>query len=185
MNGRSVDVKVEFDTEYNVGGSIIIPADKTVTGILLFEVAGYWTSHSPWTCEGRPLISPHKIDVNDKMLKTDLEKISLEVTYIPHELGYSSYYFIISQNIKSLKLGKPTMHTVGAQLFLKFVNTRPEPVNVKFDSEYAAGKGIILSPTEVVSGIILFDETNHWRVHTPWSCEGMPLSGNSPTSVMM
>ena len=59
VNGRSsVDVTVKFDTEYNVGGDITIPAGKTVTGILLFEVAGTWTSFSPWTSEGRPLSPP-------------------------------------------------------------------------------------------------------------------------------
>ena len=185
MNGRrSVDVTVKFDTEYNVGGSIIIPRGKSVSGILLFEEGGYWTSHSPWTCEGHPLISPHIIEVNDELLKTPDEKISYKATFIP-ESEWASYYLIISQNIKFLKLANPTVRTFGAQMFFKFVNMRPESVDVTFDDQYVAGKGIILSPAEVISGILLFDETNHWRLHTPWSCDGIPLSGKPPRSSMI
>ena len=80
--------------------------------------------------------------------------------------GGIAHYFVISQSIISLKLGKTTVHTVGAQLFLNFVNNRSKPVIVTFDNEYAVGKGIMLSPNEIVSGIMLFDETNHWRLHS-------------------
>jgi hypothetical protein len=54
VNSLPNRVNVNFDSEYNVGGSLIIPPGKTVSGILLFEQGQRWTSHSPWTCEGLP-----------------------------------------------------------------------------------------------------------------------------------
>ena len=55
INGRNEYVRVKFGTEYKVGESLDLPPGKTVSGILLFEVAGTWTSFSPWTCDGKPL----------------------------------------------------------------------------------------------------------------------------------
>ena len=183
VNGRTDgnSVLVKFGDEYGIR-DLRIPPVKAVTGILLFGIDSIWTPFSPWTCQGSPLISPHIIDVNDDMLKTPAEKISYNATYIPNESGWNSYHFIISQNIKSLKLGKTTVHTVGAQLFLNFVNNRSEPVIVTFDNEYAAGKGIMLSPNEVVSGIMLFDERNRWRLYTSMELRRNTITWNRKTS---
>jgi Pectate lyase superfamily protein len=68
VNGRNVEVTVNFDCDYSVGGNIILPpasvvtnnpkclpSPTTVTGILLFEEGNKWTLYSPWTCNGVPL----------------------------------------------------------------------------------------------------------------------------------
>ena len=67
-NALKRDVMVEFGNkdeidnkiynEYNIT-SVLIPAAKTVTGILWFGMGIKWTLFSPWTCEGRPLMKPY------------------------------------------------------------------------------------------------------------------------------
>lgn len=58
VNGTTSNVKVNFGDNYDiVGKSVIIPEGKTVTGILLLDETGRWIPFSPWTCEGRPLLS--------------------------------------------------------------------------------------------------------------------------------
>jgi hypothetical protein len=54
---ENLPVKVNFDDDYSVR-TLTIPPSKVVTGILLFGISGKWIPFSPWTCEGRPLLSP-------------------------------------------------------------------------------------------------------------------------------
>ncbi len=51
---RIVLYNPDFTVKDTLGGNIIIPSGKTVSGILLFEEGKRWASHSPWTCEGLP-----------------------------------------------------------------------------------------------------------------------------------
>ena len=51
---RIVLYNPDFTVKDALGGNIIIPSGKTVSGILLFEEGKRWASHSPWTCEGLP-----------------------------------------------------------------------------------------------------------------------------------
>ncbi len=53
-------------------------------------------------------------------------------------------------------------------------SSRP-PVPLSFGSEYVAGAGIELVTNEIVSGMMVFDETYRWRLYTPWTNQGIPL----------
>lgn len=113
-----------------------------------------------------------------------------QVTFFPHKSEWSKYYIVIAGTFESLKVGRTvprqTGRTVGTPLFLEFKNKRSSPVTVTFDKEeYDAGEGIILSPNEVVSGIMLLDERPRWTLHTPWTCQGVPLSGSTPKSTLL
>ena len=111
------------------------------------------------------------IVVNGKMITDG----SNEAKFTPDTSKWSSYYIHIDdmlsiKNVDILTLGNPTVRTVGTPLFLEFENNgRGHDVLVKFEPEYDAGKGIRLSPGQVVSGIMLFDERGYWRLYAPWT----------------
>ena len=106
----------------------------------------------------------------------DPAKESFSAVVTPDTSLWSHYYIVISGTTDSIMLANPTVRTIGAPLFFEFINLRTgHPVTLRFGSEYVAGEGIVLSPGEIVSGIMIFDETYHWRLYTPWTCLGVPL----------
>ena len=116
-----------------------------------------------------------------------VDNVKHQATFIPDTSQWSNYYLEIGGTFQSLVLANPTVRSVGAPLFFEFKNNHPNTITLTFGtneatSEYVAGKGITLWPDEIVSGIILFDETGKWRLYTPWVCDGAVLSGSIPKS---
>ena len=134
------------------------------------------------------------IVVNGKIITDD----SNEAKFIPDTSKWSSYYIRIEdtsegereeekkKNVDILKLGNPSVRTVGTPLFLEFENNRHgHDVVIKFEPEYDAGKGIILPPKEVVSGILLFDERGYWKLYTPWTYRDISLSNRGRAQIIL
>jgi len=120
--------------------------------------------------------------IEKKIISVNEEKF--EVTFTPDNSQWSDYYLIIGGTFKSLVLADPTVRVLGTPLFFELFNIESNPITVTFSTAYNAGKGIILAPAEVVSGIMLFDERYQWTLHTPWTCQGVPLSGTTPKSTI-
>lgn len=106
----------------------------------------------------------------------DAAKERFSAVFTPDTSLWSHYYIVISGTTDSIMLANPTVRSVGTPLFFEFISSRSgQAVTLTFGSEYVAGAGIELSPSEIVSGIMLFDERLQWTMHTPWTCQGVPL----------
>jgi hypothetical protein len=167
-----IHLKTHLHIDGTEGGHVLLPfASKR------FNINNQPTDADPNMSEFKYLIEARIISVtNDKS----------EVTFIPDTSQWSNFNIIIGGTFESTVLANPTVHTVAAPLFFEFVNVRSRhPLTLRFGSEYVAGEGIVLSPGEIVSGIMIFDETHHWRLYTPWTCRGVPLSGRPPQSTVL
>ena len=153
------------------GGHVLVPFASKRFGII-----NQPTTSDPEMTEFKYLIDAGIISVADDK----------EVTFIPDTSQWSNYNIIIGGTFESIVLANPTVRRIGAPLFFEFTNSRSGyPVTLRFGPEYVAGEGIVLSPSEIVSGIMIFDETHHWRLYTPWTCLGVPLSGKPPQSTVL
>jgi hypothetical protein len=143
-----------------------------------------------------PKIKDGKLILNEGLIQytkintdPDPTKERFEAEFTPDTTSWSHYYVIISGPTASISLASPTVRAVGTPLFFEFINNRTGfPVTVTFKPEYAAA-GIELVPGEIVSGMMVFDETYHWRLYTCWTSQGIPLSlkegGKSPQSKLL
>jgi len=144
-----------------------------------------------------PKIKDGKLILDDGLIQytkintdPDPTKETFRAEFTPDTTSWSHYYVIISGTTASIALANPTVRTVGTPLFFEFINNRSgQPVIVTFGPDYAAGAGVELFPGEIVSGMMIFDETYHWRLYSSWTYQGFPLplkpSGKAPQSKIL
>ena len=72
----------------------------------------------------------------------------------------------------------PTARSIGVPLFFEFWKMMDDAVKVVFKEDYLVGGRISIPyKKNVVTGILLFDESGKWILFSPWTwtSEGKPL----------